>query len=259
DNFSRDFPVATLFHLSIWGRPTCHPPGGREKPMPGTTMRSPTEFVRVLSLPAGERRNAGLNELASRYHGHLELYVRCELQTISWTGHLDPQDLVQSLYLKLMTVEPQGQICDEKHLVNWLRCVLRNHVLEQAKALKARKRDVSRVKQLPDDAPAEASVGPVAGNEDQRPGVSPRCPPPRAEAQRNEDFDRYRRFLREAEQFLTSSDWDLFRRHHLEGVAQSEIADELGRTPGAICQRLKRICASLAGRFPGYADVLGEN
>src|SRR3954470_6646042 len=134
-----------------------------------TTLRSPTEFVRVLSLPAGEQRNAGLNELAFRYHGHLELYVRCELESIRWNGYLDPQDLVQSLYLKLMTVEPQGQIGDEKHLVNWLRCVLRNHVLEQAKALKARKRDVSRLKPLPDDAAAEAGVQPVGGDADQRP------------------------------------------------------------------------------------------
>lgn len=210
-----------------------------------------TEFVRVLSLPAGERR-AGLSELASRYHGHLEVYVRCELQSIRWTGLLDPQDLVQSLYLKLMTVEPQDQIGDEKHLVNWLRLVLRNQVLEQAKALKARKRDVSRLKPLADDSPA------LGSDEDQRPGVSPRSAPPSAEAARNEDLRRYRDFLRRAEQFLPPADWDLFRRHHLEGEQQAEIAAELGRTPGAVCQRLKRICATLAQRFPAYADVLGD-
>src|SRR5262245_29776714 len=226
--------------------------------MPCETLRSPTEFVRVLSLPAGAQRNAGLNELACRYHGHLELYVRCELESIRWSGHLDPQDLVQSLYLKLMTVEPQEQICDEKHLVNWLRCVLRNHVLEHAKALKARKRDVSRLKPLPDDAPVEAGVQPVEGNEDQRPGVSPRSAPPPAEAERNEDLNRYREFLHRAETYLAAPDWDLFRRHHLEGVPQSLIASELGRTPGAVCQRLKRICAALAARFPRYADVLGD-
>jgi len=226
--------------------------------MPATTTRSPTEFARILSLPAGEQRNARLGELACRYHGHLELYVRCELESIRWSGHLDPQDLVQSLYLKLMTVEPQEQIGDEKHLVNWLRCVLRNHVLEQAKALKARKRDVSRVKPLPDDAPPESGAQPVGGNEDHRPGVSPRSAPPPAEAERNEDLLRYREFLHKAETYLAPADWDLFRRHHLEGVPQSEIAAELRRTPGAVCQRLKRICSSLAGRFPGYADVLGE-
>jgi RNA polymerase sigma factor (sigma-70 family) len=227
-------------------------------PATSTSTRTTTDFVRVLSLPAGEKRNAGLNELACRYHGRLELYVRCELQSIRWTGHLDPQDLVQSLYLKLMTVEPQDQISDEKHLVNWLRLVLRNHVLEQAKALKARKRDVSRVKSLPDDAPPEAGARPVGGNDDQRPGVSPRNAPPPAEAQRNEDFGRLRDFLRRAEEYLPAADWDLFRRHHLEGVPQSEIAAERGRTPGAVCQRLKRICATLAARFPNYADVLGE-
>jgi RNA polymerase sigma factor (sigma-70 family) len=222
------------------------------------TQHSPSEFVRVLSLPAGEQRNAGLNELAFRYHGHLEVYVRCELESIRWSGHLDPQDLVQSLYLKLMTVEPQDQIGDEKHLVNWLRCVLRNHVLEQAKALKARKRDVSRVKPLPDDAPPDAGTQPVAGNEDRRPGVSPRATLPPIEAERNEDLGRYREFLHRAEAYLSRADWELFRQHHLEGVPQSEIAAELCRTPGAVCQRLKRICASLAGRFPRYADMLED-
>jgi RNA polymerase sigma factor (sigma-70 family) len=217
---------------------------------------SPPPIERVLSLPAGQRRNSGLNELACRYHTQLERYVRRELETTRWSGHLDAQDLVQSLYLKLMTVEPQEQIHDERHLMNWLQCVLRNHLLENAKSLKARKRDVSRVRSLPDNASFDSGRQPIGGHEDHRPGVSPRAVAPEAEAGRNEDLARYRDFLRQAELYLDSTDWYLFRRHHLEGVPQSDLADELVRTPGAICQRLKRICASLAGRFPRFADLL---
>lgn len=215
----------------------------------------PNEFARVLSLPAGAPRNAGLNELAGRYNGRLESFARHELQAIRWDGHLEAQDVVQSLYVKLMTVEPQEQICDEQHLVNWLRFVLRNHVREQAKAMKAKKRDVSRLKRLPGgDAPEPSE--PLA--EDRRPGVSPRGAPPTSEAERNEDLRRYRDLLARAEASLSGEDWDLFRRHHLEGEAQSDIASRLRRTPGAVCQRLKRICRTLRGRFPAFADVLSE-
>jgi RNA polymerase sigma factor (sigma-70 family) len=224
--------------------------------MQSAYMQEQPEIARVLSLPAGEIRNAGLNELACRYHSHLELYARCELEATRWSQHLDPQDLVQSLYLKLMTVEPQEQIGDERHLMNWLQCVLRNHMLEKAKALKARKRDVSRLKPLPDESSSEAGLVPIGGHEDRRPGVSPRAVVPPDEASRNEDLKRYRDFLGEAERFLSADDWDLFRRHHLDGVPQSVLATELSRTPGAVCQRLKRICASLGGRFPFYADLL---
>ena len=100
-----------------------------------TAYQKPREIAFVLSLPAGRERNAGLNELASRYQRHLEYYIQCELKSTHWSQHLDAEDLVQSLYLKLLTVEPQEQIQDERHLLNWLQCVLRNHMLEEAKAL----------------------------------------------------------------------------------------------------------------------------
>src|SRR5262245_3946510 len=226
--------------------------------MQAAYLHPPREFAKILALPPGEQRNAGLNELASRYHGHLETYISCELKAVRFSQHLDPQDLVQSLYVKLLTVEPQEQIGDEKHLLNWLQCVLRNHMLEKAKALKAHKRDVSRVKQLPDDAPPESGLRPVSGFDDRRPGVSPRGASPTYEADRNETIRRYRDFLRAAENTLPYIDWELFRRHHLEGVPQSVLADEMDRTPGAICQRLKRICGTLAARFPNYADLIEE-
>jgi RNA polymerase sigma factor (sigma-70 family) len=222
--------------------------------MPTVCEQPKRDVAGVLSLPPGEKRNAGLQELACQYQSHLELYISCELQTTRWNQYFDPQDLVQSLYLKLLTVEVQEQIRDEKHLLNWLQCVLRNHMLEKAKALKARKRDVSRVTQLPDDASTDAGL-PLVGD-DRRPNVSPRCAAPPLEATRNEDVRRFRRFLHEVEAFLDADDWDLFRRHHLEGIPQALLAIERNRTPGAVCQRLKRIWAALAGRFPHYADLL---
>lgn len=220
-------------------------------------QHSPPEVVRVLALPPGEKRNAGLNELANRYHGQLETFIRCELRAVRFHQYLDPQDLVQSLYVKLITVEPQEQIGDEKHLLNWLQCVLRNHMLEKAKALKARKRDVSRMTALTDDT-VEHGLWPVSGRDDHRPGMAARSTSPAQEVKRKEGMKRYREFLREAERVLPYRDWELFRRHHLEGVQQSVLADEMDRTASAICQRLRRICNTLAASLPQYAELIEE-
>lgn len=220
-------------------------------------QQQPREIAFVLSLPAGRQRNAGLNELASRYQRRLESYIRCELKSTRWSRHLDAEDLVQSLYLKLLTVEPQDQIQDERHLLNWLQCVLRNHMLEEAKALKARKRDVSRVTPLPDHNSEETGVL-LSANDDHRPGVSPRCTQPSAEADRNEDARRFRDFLAAAQLLLSEADWELFRRHHIEDVSQSVLAGELGRSPAAVCMRLKGIRVALRRHFPRYADLVEE-
>ncbi len=168
---------------------------------------------------------SAFDKLVSTYQSGLEAFVISRLGS-AVRGHLDPKDVTQDTFLKAYEGLDRFQWRGAESFGRWLRAIA-EHLIRNA----SRQRSVSLHKVSLDIPGSDAS-------------------PPRA-MRRNERFDR----LQEALQALSPEHRKVIELARIRGLKAQEIAEGMGRSPGAVRLLLFRALEQLKKRFGDTASL----
>lgn len=169
---------------------------------------------------AGHRDSLG--RLLEEYRGHLQALAQSQLRG-RLRSRLNPSDLVQETFLRASRRFDDFRGASEQEWVAWLRTILRRCLLRAVqKQIQARKRSVLREVSL-DSPPAGGSQSqayPIPSG-----GSSPSTPALRREVALD--------VAKRLEQLPAPLRQVLVLRN-LEGLPFAEVAQRMGRSPGAV-------------------------
>lgn len=181
----------------------------------------------VKQLLAGARAGDAdcLGWLLETYRNYLHLLASAQLNE-RLRRRINPSDLVQETFLRAS--RHFGEFCGstEQEWLGWLRTILRRSVLKMVhRQVVARKRSVAREVSFQDLATRSGPGGLGQASLVASPGSSPS-----AQALRQELSG----LLAERLSRLPGPYREVLVLRHLEGLSFSEVADRMGRPPGAV-------------------------
>jgi RNA polymerase sigma-70 factor (ECF subfamily) len=173
-----------------------------------------------------------------RYRDYLGLLVRVQVGG-SPRARMDPSDIVQQTLLQAHRAMGEFQGRTDGELMAWLRKILARVIAHTARDLGRAKRNVARERSLEDalsNSSTRLEAWLAAGDSS-----------PSQRADRNEQVRRLAAALGE----LPEAQRDALILHYLQGKPLAEIAERMGRTPGAVGALLQRGLKRLRGRLGG--------
>jgi RNA polymerase sigma-70 factor (ECF subfamily) len=160
-----------------------------------------------------------------RYRGYL-LYLARQHATADLRGKLDPSGVVQQTLLEAHAAAGRLAQLDSHQRLAWLRTALGRNLADEAKRLRADKRDARRERPIQVDASASRLEAWLAAEQSS----------PSQHADRAEQLLR----LADALTALPDAQREAVERHYLLGEPVSVVAAEMGKTPAALAGLLKR-------------------
>ena len=160
-----------------------------------------------------------------RYRGYLLFLVR-QQAAADLRGKLDPSGVVQQTLLEAHGAAAQLTGLDSRQRLAWLRTALARNLTDEAKRLRAGKRDARRERPLDVDASASRLEAWLAAQQSS----------PSQQADHAEQLVR----LADALTALPEAQREAVERHYLRGEPVSVVAAAMGKTPAALAGLLKR-------------------
>jgi RNA polymerase sigma-70 factor (ECF subfamily) len=162
---------------------------------------------------------------AEQFRGYL-LFLARQHTAAELRGKLDPSGVVQQTLLEAHAAADQLAPLDSVRRLAWLRTALARNLADEAKRLRAGKRDARRERPIDVDASASRLEAWLAAQQSS----------PSQQANRGE------RLLRMADALtaLPDAQREAVERHYLRGEPVSVVAAAMGKTPGALAGLLKR-------------------
>ncbi|HZY89331.1 MAG TPA: sigma-70 family RNA polymerase sigma factor [Gemmataceae bacterium] len=160
-----------------------------------------------------------------RYRGYL-LYLARQHAAADLRGKLDPSGVVQQTLLEAHAAAALLARLDSHQRLGWLRTALARNLADEAKRLRAGKRDARRERPIDVDASASRLEAWLAAQQSS----------PSQQADRGEQLLR----LAEALTALPEGQREAVERHYLQGEPVSVVAAAMGKTPAALAGLLKR-------------------
>jgi RNA polymerase sigma-70 factor (ECF subfamily) len=205
-------------------------------------MRSAAK-IDVVQLLADARRGRAdcLGRLLELYRNYLNLLARTQID-LHLRGRVDPSDVVQEAFLEASRDFAQFRGGTEAELIGWLRRILLFNLAQIAQKHTARKRDSRRESSLDrglrelDESAAQADAALVAP-----------CGSPSAHASRREQAA----ILADHLARLPADYREVIVLRNLEGLSFDEVAQRLGRSPGAVRMLWMRALQRLRGQLKG--------
>lgn len=153
---------------------------------------------------------------------------------------LQSMDLVQDVLVSALRGLKDFTYQTEGDFLRWLAAITENRIRDNVERLHAEKRDIRR--EIPLDTSGQSgtdtfvrTVGPVSATT------------PSMIVSRREDLDR----LEEAIDKMPAEYRQVILLAKIEGLSGAELAQRLGKTPGAARALLSRAMAALAGAYGG--------
>lgn len=165
--------------------------------------------------------------VVARYEPYLRMLARTQMRK-AYQAKLGASDLVQQAMLQAVQGLDGFRGQTEEEFRAWLRQILARHLCHLDRDLHRDKRDIRREQSM-EQKLAASSIrlqGLLAGD----------GPTPSQNVMLGENVLR----LAEAVERLPESQRDAIRLHYLEGMKLSEVAEQLGKSPGAIAGLLHR-------------------
>jgi RNA polymerase sigma-70 factor, ECF subfamily len=162
-----------------------------------------------------------LDRLLESYRNYLRLLARTGVDA-TLRGKADPSDLVQDTYLRAFRDFGQFRGATEAELAGWLRQILARTLANRARHARARKRALAR----------EQSLDQLLGRSSQAMErlLASAAHSPSESAQRRDLGVVLADVLAE----LSAEQREVVVLRHLEGLGWDEVAERMGRTPGAV-------------------------
>jgi RNA polymerase sigma-70 factor (ECF subfamily) len=160
-----------------------------------------------------------------RYRGYL-LFLARHHAAADLRGKLDPSGVVQQTLLEAHAAADLLARLDSPHRLGWLRIALARNLADEAKRLRAGKRDARRERPIDVDASASRLEAWLAAQQSS----------PSQQAERGEQLVR----LADALTALPEAQREAVERHYLLGQPVAAVAAEMGKTPAALAGLLKR-------------------
>ena len=161
------------------------------------------------------------------YEPYLRMLARTQMRK-AYQAKVGDSDIVQQAMLQAVQGLDGFRGQTEAEFRGWLRQILARHLCHLDRDLHRDKRDIRREQSM-EQKLAQSSMrlqGLLAG----------RGPTPSHHAAIGENLVR----LAEAVERLPEAQRDAIRLHYLEGLKLSEVADQLGKSPGAVAGLLHR-------------------
>src|SRR6516225_7054893 len=160
-----------------------------------------------------------------RYRGYL-LFLARQQAAADLRGKLDPSGVVQQTLLEAHAAADLLARLDSPHRLGWLRIALARNLADEAKRLRAGKRDARRERPIDVDASASRLEAWLAAEQS-----SP-----------SQQLDRAEQLLRLADALiaLPPAQPQAVERHSLPGGPVPVVAAAMGKTPAALAGLLKR-------------------
>jgi RNA polymerase sigma factor (sigma-70 family) len=181
----------------------------------------------IRRVRAGDEQAAA--ELVQRYEPAIRRAARVRLMDTRLNRLLDSMDICQSVLASFFVRTALGQFELETpaQLLKLLATMTRNKLVNQARGLRAARRDVRRV-----EAHGEAGAGDSSSAGDNMEGLAGSGPTPSRVVSARE-------LLEEARQRFVPEEFALLERRQ-QGYGWAEIAAEQGKSPEAVRKRLER-------------------
>jgi RNA polymerase sigma-70 factor (ECF subfamily) len=160
-----------------------------------------------------------------RYRGYL-LFLARQQAAADLRGKLDPSGVVQQTLLEAHAAAALLARLDSHQRLSWLRTALARNLADEAKRLRAGKRDARRERPIDLDASASRLESWLAAQQSS----------PSQQADRGEQLLR----LADALAALPEAQREAVERHYLQGEPVSVVAAAMGKTPAALAGLLKR-------------------
>jgi RNA polymerase sigma-70 factor (ECF subfamily) len=160
-----------------------------------------------------------------RYRGYL-LYLARQHAAADLRGKLDPSGVVQQTLLEAHAAGLQLARLDSQQRLAWLRTALARNLTDEAKRLRAGKRDARREQPIDVDASSSRLEAWLAAEQSS----------PSQQADRGEQLLR----LANALTALPPAQREAVERHYLLGEPVAAVAAVMDRTPAALAGLLKR-------------------
>ena len=160
-----------------------------------------------------------------RYRSYL-LFLARQQAAADLRGKLDPSGVVQLTLLEAHAAVGQLAGLDAQQRLAWLRTALARNLTDEAKRLRAGKRDARRERPIDVDASSSRLEAWLAAQQSS----------PSQQADRGEQLLR----LADALTALPEAQREAVERHYLLGQPVAAVAAEMGRTPAALAGLLKR-------------------
>jgi RNA polymerase sigma-70 factor (ECF subfamily) len=160
-----------------------------------------------------------------RYRGYL-LFLARQHEAADLRGKLDPSGVVQQTLLEAHAAADLLERLDSQQRLGWLRRALARNLADEAKRLRAGKRDARRERPIDVDASASRLEAWLAAEQSS----------PSQQADRGEQLLR----LADALTALPEAQREAVERHYLLGQPVAQVAAAMGKTPAALAGLLKR-------------------
>jgi len=160
-----------------------------------------------------------------RYRGYL-LFLARQHAAADLRGKLDPSGVVQQTLLEAHAAADLLARLDSPQRLGWLRIALARNLADEAKRLRAGKRDARRERPLDVDASASRLEAWLAAQQSS----------PSQQADRGEQLLR----LADALNALPPAQREAVERHYLRGEPVAAVAAAMEKTPAALAGLLKR-------------------
>jgi RNA polymerase sigma-70 factor (ECF subfamily) len=171
-----------------------------------------------------------------RFRPYLHLLARMQMEP-QFQGKLDLSGVVQQTLWEAHQDRSRFQGQNEAQQAAWLRTILAHNLTDEFRKLGAAVRDVVRERSL--EAALENSLSRVEG------WLAAEQSSPSQQAMRNEQSLR----LAEALAELPEDQRRAVELHHLQGLSLAEVAEQMGRSKGAVASLLFRGLERLRGRL----------
>ena len=160
-----------------------------------------------------------------RYRGYL-LFLARQHAAADLRGKLDPSGVVQQTLLEAHGAAAQLTGLDSQQRLAWLRTALARNLTDEAKRLRAGKRDARRERPIDLDASSSRLQAWLAAEQSS----------PSQQADRGEQLLR----LADALTALPPAQREAVERHYLLGEPVAAVAATMDKTPAALAGLLKR-------------------
>ena len=189
-------------------------------------------------LPADDNQpiDASDPSVVARYEPYLRMLARTQMRK-AYQAKVGNSDIVQQAMLQAVQGLDGFRGKTEAEFRGWLRQILARHLCHLDRDLHRDKRDIRREQSM-EQKLAQSSMrlqGLLAG----------RGPTPSQNAAIGENLLR----LAQAVEGLPETQRDAIRLHYLEGFKLSEVADQMGKSPGAVAGLLHRGMKTLRDRL----------
>ncbi len=171
-----------------------------------------------------------------RFRSYLHLLARMQIEP-QFQGKLDLSGVVQQTLWEAHQDRNRFQGQNEAQQAAWLRTILAHNLTDEFRKLGAAVRDVVRERSL--EAALDDSASRLEG------WLAAEQSSPSQQAIRNEQFVR----LAEALAELPADQRRAVEMHHLQGLSLAEVAEQMGRSKGAVASLLFRGLERLRGRL----------